>query len=203
MNEPRIPLVTLAQQAIAEVLGAGDHAVDATAGNGHDTLFLACQVGTKGLVTAFDIQPAALAATRCRVQEHALLAPVRLIGAGHETIAEHVTAPIKAAMFNLGYLPGGDKTAITQAETSLQGLSAACHLLAPGGRISVMVYIGHPGGDEEYNAVRGFLEKLGADWRWHLANPEGTPASAPQLFLLDRRATARDEEDQHPCTVRT
>lgn len=186
MNKPRPPLVTLAQQAIADVLGAGDHAVDATAGNGHDTLFLARRVGTHGCVTAFDIQPAALAATRNRLEEHDLLAPVRLIAAGHEAMAEHLTGPpIKAAMFNLGYLPGGDKTVITQAETSLRGLSAACRLLAPGGRISVLVYIGHAGGSEEYNAVRGFLEELDADWCWHLANPEGTPASAPQLLLLD------------------
>lgn len=189
MNRPRTPLVTLAQQAIAEVLGAGDHAVDATAGNGHDTLFLARTVGAGGRVTSFDIQPAALAATRQRLPEHELLAPVRLIASGHETMEEHLTAPIRAAMFNLGYLPGGDKTLTTRTETSLHGLSAACRLLAPGGRISVLVYIGHPGGDEEHDAIRSFVEGLNDDWCWQLANPAGLPASAPQLFLLDRKPT--------------
>ena len=185
MNRSRISLVTLAQQAIAEVLGAGEHAVDATAGNGHDTVFLARTVGAAGRVTAFDIQPRALAATRRRLQEHDLLAPVQLIASGHETMADHVAGPIRAAMFNLGYLPGGDKTVTTRAETSLRGLAAACRLLAPGGRISVMVYTGHPGGDAEHDAVLRFLGGLDDNWRWQRANPPGLPASAPQLFLLD------------------
>lgn len=186
MNRPRISLVRLAQESIAEVLGTGDHAVDATAGNGHDTLFLARTVGPAGRVTAFDIQPAALAATRQRLQEQELLAHVRLIPAGHETMEDHVKAPIRAAMFNLGYLPGGDKAVTTTTDTSLRGLTAACRLLAPDGRISVMVYTGHPGGDAEHDAVLTFLEGLGGNWRWQRANPAGMPASAPQLYLLDR-----------------
>ncbi|MCK8515742.1 class I SAM-dependent methyltransferase [Methylonatrum kenyense] len=185
MSRPRISLVRLAQESIAEVLGTGDHAVDATAGNGHDTLFLAQTVGPAGRVTAFDIQPVALDATRRRLQEQDLLAPVRLVAAGHETMEEHIKAPIRAAMFNLGYLPGGDKTVTTRTDTSLRGLDAACRLLAPGGRISVMVYTGHPGGGEEHDAVLAFLKELGDNWRWQRANPDGIPAAAPQLFLLD------------------
>lgn len=190
MNRSRISLVTLAQQAIAEVLGAGDHAVDATAGNGHDTLFLARTVGAAGHVTGFDIQPTALAATRHRLQEHNLLAPVQLIAAGHETMEQHVAGPIRAAMFNLGYLPGGNKALTTQPGTSLRGLAAACRLLAPGGRISVMVYTGHPVGGTEHDAVLAFLGGLDDNWRWRRANPPELPASAPQLFLLDPKPTS-------------
>ena len=61
------PLTTLAQQAVAAVLGPGGLAVDATVGNGHDTLFLARRVAPRGRVFGFDIQPAALAGARRRL----------------------------------------------------------------------------------------------------------------------------------------
>lgn len=48
--------------------------------------------------------------------------------------------------FNLGYLPGGDKNLITKVDTTLQALQAASNVLQPGGLISIVAYVGHPGG---------------------------------------------------------
>lgn len=48
--------------------------------------------------------------------------------------------------FNLGYLPGGDRTFTTQSDTTLKALEAAKVILMDGGLISLVVYVGHPGG---------------------------------------------------------
>lgn len=134
--------------------------VDATAGNGHDTLFLAQLVGPKGKVFAFDIQPAALAATGQRLRQHGLADRVELIAAGHEHLDHYVREAIHAVVFNLGYLPGGDKTIITRPETTLQALQRGMELLVPGGLIVLTVYTGHPGGGEEWESLKEFILRL-------------------------------------------
>ena len=90
----------------------GDAALDGTAGNGHDTLLLAQCVGG-GKVWAFDVQPQALQQTRRRLEEAGVSA--ELICDGHEKLADYVDRPLTAAVFNFGWLPGGDKTCTTQA----------------------------------------------------------------------------------------
>jgi len=85
-------VLATAHQAIAEVLGDGDLAIDATLGNGHDTLFLAKRVGDTGRVWGFDVQAVALAHTRRRLQAHGVAERVTLVHAGHETMTEHVGA---------------------------------------------------------------------------------------------------------------
>ena len=161
---PRISLVDAAQRAVAETLPLGGTAIDATAGNGYDSLFLARQVGPSGQVYAFDIQQKALAATAARLEQAGLTARLELIHAGHETMPEHLPAKcigkIDAVMFNLGYLPSGDKTVITVIETTLKALSNAARLLASGGVVTILAYPGHAGGDAETAAVRRWCEAL-------------------------------------------
>ncbi len=133
------------------MLQPGEVAVDATVGNGHDTLFLAQQVGAQGHVYGFDIQEEALARTRRRLEEAGLRDRVTLLQMGHEHMAEAVPAAwhgrIGAVMFNLGYLPGGsDRTCITRPQTTVPALEAALRLLRPGGVLTVVAYRGHPGG---------------------------------------------------------
>lgn len=150
---------------LAAHLGAGDRVVDATAGNGHDTLFLARQVGARGQVWAFDVQAPALAATRERLQAAGLTDRVRLIHAGHQSMARHLPpaalGQLRAVMFNLGYLPGGDHALTTRPETTLAALQAAWDALAPGGVISLMIYRGHPGGAAEFEAVANWCHSRG------------------------------------------
>ena len=145
----------IAHDFLAQVITPEDVAVDATMGNGHDTLFLAKLAKQ---VYAFDIQEQALEKTSQRLQE-AGLTNVDLILQGHETVDQFVTE-VKAAIFNLGYLPSADKSIITQPQTTIESLDKLCQMLINGGRIAIMIYYGHEGGDVERDAVLDFVSQL-------------------------------------------
>jgi len=150
----------LVRMAVRAAVPEGSTVVDATAGNGHDTMFLANCVGPGGKVYAFDIQEQALANASARLQEAALRERVVLIGDGHEKLIEYVRFPVAAVMFNLGYLPGGDHQIITGSENTIAALGQGVEVLQPGGVISIVIYRGHPGGREEAGAVERFVEGL-------------------------------------------
>jgi len=142
--------VYLAQMFLSQVLGSGGTGIDATAGNGYDTLFLASLVGPRGKVYAFDIQPIALQNTRLLLEQHGYAERVQLLQAGHEEMEKFVSSPVDAVIFNLGYLPGGDHGVTSRAGTTVKAVRTALNLLRPGGRVSIVVYTGHPGGKDEY-----------------------------------------------------
>jgi len=149
----------------------GDVVVDATAGNGHDTLFLAQRVLPLGRIFSFDLQERAVLSTRSRMAAAPLpdheADRVQVIHASHDTFASHLPAEyrgqVRAFMFNLGFLPGGDKGVITQAESTLGALRAASEWLAPDGLITVAVYPGHDGGWQEAEAVEAWMAALSSD----------------------------------------
>lgn len=145
----------MAHNFLAQIITKEDIVVDATMGNGHDTLFLAKLAKQ---VYAFDIQEQALEKTSQRLQE-AGLSNAELILQGHETVDQFVTE-VKAAIFNLGYLPSADKSIITQPQTTIEALDKLCHMLVKGGRIAIMIYYGHEGGDIEKDAVMDFVSQL-------------------------------------------
>lgn len=145
----------LAHDFLAEIISKEDIVVDATMGNGHDTLFLAKLAKQ---VYAFDIQEQALEKTSQRLQE-AGLTNVELLLQGHETVDQFVTE-VKAAIFNLGYLPTADKSIITKPQTTIEALEKLCRMLIKGGRIAIMIYYGHEGGDIERDAVMDFVSQL-------------------------------------------
>lgn len=146
----------LSHEFLAEVLDPTALAVDVTMGNGHDTAFLAKHAGQ---VVAFDVQNQALEKTAARLAQQGL-DNVELVLAGHEQVDQYVTDPIRAAIFNLGYLPSADKTIITQATTTLVALEKILKLLEVCGRVAIMVYYGHAGGDREKDAVLDFVSQL-------------------------------------------
>ncbi|MCW3491194.1 class I SAM-dependent methyltransferase [Dethiobacter alkaliphilus] len=153
------PLI-FARELIAEKLHAGGVAVDATCGNGHDTLFLAQQVGSGGTVLAFDIQQQAVDATKERLAEAGLLDRVQLYTDSHANLDDYIQSGIDAMMFNLGYLPGSDHAVVTQPQTTVAALGVAVEKLNKNGIITLVVYTGHAGGQEEYQAVRKFASTL-------------------------------------------
>lgn len=162
MNPP-FQATELAHDWVRGRLRDGDVAIDATAGNGHDTLFLAQLVGQTGRVYAFDVQTEALEATRALLEEHGLLDRVTLIQASHEELESRVPCPpdsVRVILFNLGYLPGGEKTVITRATTTLAALDASLRLLAPGGLLTIVGYSAHKGGEEETEAVVEYCKAL-------------------------------------------
>lgn len=139
-------------------------AVDATAGNGYDTVFLAELAGPRGKVAAFDVQSGAIEATRVRLVKNGLGGNVELFLCGHEKMEEKLgeewRGNVNAVFFNLGYLPRGNHAVTTLPETTLCALDAAWKMLASGGFISLTVYTRHEGGFEESAQVAGWLEKM-------------------------------------------
>ncbi|ROY40389.1 methyltransferase domain-containing protein [Enterococcus casseliflavus] len=173
---------------LKEVLQPGQTAVDATMGNGFDTELLASLVGPTGQVFAFDIQEQALQATKKRLAEKELLAQVQLIHQGHETLAEVVSGPVHAAIFNLGYLPKGDKAIITLPGTTKTALEALLTRLAPKGRIILVCYYGHAGGEAELKEVHSFCQQLPQEafnvLSYQFINQRNQP---PILFCIERK----------------
>ncbi len=175
----------LAHLLLHRVLREGDHAIDATAGNGHDTLFLAGAVGASGRVQAYDIQPAAIAGTRERLRSAGMLDRVELREETHRHLASHAApGSVAAVMFNLGYLPGQDHETITHAGETLAALDAAATVLRPGGSLSVVCYPGHPGGEDEAAAVENWMLARAAEgWQVTRHGAIGTRRPAPFLLL--------------------
>jgi predicted methyltransferase len=149
-------ILPFTRSILEQVIQEGDTVVDATMGNGIDTLFLATRVGPTGTVLAYDVQEAALAKTRQRLEQEGCLGQTRLFLKGHETVAEELeqlNAPITAAMFNLGYRPGGDKDIVTQPATTIQALHALRQSLKKSGIITLVIYPGHDEGQLEKEAL--------------------------------------------------
>jgi hypothetical protein len=92
-------------------------------------------------------------------------------------------------MFNLGYLPGADKSIMTQAESTLQALSLACEFLSEQGVMTVLAYPGHVGGDLETRSVEEWLSRLDAD-RYCVESifSHQDQASSPRLFVIRKQA---------------
>lgn len=149
-------------ELLQTIVTPGDYVIDATMGNGHDTLFLAQLVGPSGKVFAFDVQSQALENTRQRLTDNQASEQAELFLAGHETIAEQLASdlPIKAAIFNLGYLPKSDKTIVTLPQTTKQAMDAILDRLVPSGRMILVIYYGHPGGVHEKDQVLNYCQAL-------------------------------------------
>lgn len=161
MSAGFLSVLSQAQRYITERVRGGEPVIDATTGNGVDTLFLAKQSGPGGIVFAFDVQAEALERTRARLANAASagerLAQVELLLAGHEEMSTRVPSEyhgrIAAIMFNLGYLPGADEKLTTQPDTTLIALVSALMMLRGGGVLTIVIYPGHEGGDAEAAAV--------------------------------------------------
>ncbi|MBB6216670.1 tRNA G37 N-methylase Trm5 [Anaerosolibacter carboniphilus] len=150
----------LSKHIISQVVRVGNSVVDATMGNGYDTLFLRQLVGSNGKVFAFDVQSSAIENTKELLDTHGLLDSVHLIHAGHEFIDLYIHEHITAVMFNLGFLPKGDHRIVTKPHTTIQAIEKSLQLLVPNGIITIAVYYGHEGGQAERDAIFRFVENL-------------------------------------------
>lgn len=182
-------LTEIAHELIAGHVHAGDIVIDATMGNGHDTLFLARLVGETGCVYAFDIQQQAIEKTARGLEENGLPNRVTLVQDSHadmmRLLPQTVAGKVAAIVFNLGYLPGGKKSVTTTAVSTLNALDASLKLIKPGGMISLLVYVGHPGGKQEDEAILEWLGRLPDEVRWQQHNPD-CAGHSPRLYTLVR-----------------
>jgi len=178
-----------AHELVRRRVKAGDRVVDATVGNGHDTVFLAELVGRRGHVDGFDIQDEAMESTR---QKLAALprAQVTLHQVGHETMADLVEPPVQAVMFNLGYLPGGNKKVVTRVASTTRAILSALGLLSSTGIVSIVVYPGHPGGREEADAILVLCQSL-ADTRFAAKVHKASSPKPTAPFLVTIEAAAQ------------
>ena len=171
---------------ILQHLKRGCTAVDFTMGNGHDTLFLSRAVGSEGKVYAFDIQEAALTSTRQFLKSQGAPENYTLICDSHHKVKEYVDGKIRVGMFNLGFLPGGDKSITTLHETTIPAIQAAIELLERDGCLIIAVYPGHEEGTIEGQMV----EELRATYdrsriltaKFNIVNSP----SSPFFFLVEK-----------------
>ncbi|KRG16088.1 class I SAM-dependent methyltransferase [Lederbergia galactosidilytica] len=158
------PILTYVRSLLAKAVMRDNIVVDATVGNGHDTVFLAKLVGKTGKVYGFDIQAQAIEQTMNRLETENLSGSVQLFQTGHEHVACYLPTEhhgqIAAAIFNLGYLPKGNKTIVTKPETTLSAIEQLLPLLKVGGILVLVVYHGHEGGAAERDALLEYVSAL-------------------------------------------
>jgi len=180
-------LTDMIHEILIPIIKPGDTIVDATVGNGFDSLFLAKAVGPLGKVIGFDIQEQAIDHARQRLESEGLIDRVNLIHDSHSNIDKYISHPIGGAMFNLGYLPGGNEGIITKAESTLEALEKISCLLSRGGFITIISYWGHSGGSEEKEAVEQFLSELDNKTfitaKFNFLNRSGSP---PIVYLVQK-----------------
>ena len=179
-------LVTEAHKTILPYLSEQSISIDATMGNGHDTLFLARH---SHKVYAFDIQENAINATHLRLEKNNCIDNVSLIHAGHETMHLHINPEEKAdaILFNLGYLPHADTSIITQKKNTLTALNQAIKLLSINGIISIIAYPGHPGGNTELQAIIHWYKQLDSlHFVCSIIRSMHEKTGSPRLFTIQR-----------------
>ena len=181
----------LAADILRQAVAPGDTAVDATMGNGHDTLFLCQLVGEGGRVYAFDVQAQAVESTKKRLTEAGVFSRAALFCLGHEHMTEKVEGPVAAAVFNLGWLPGGDHSVTTHWETTKKAVESALSLLKPLGVLVICAYPGHQEGDRERSALTDFLSALPPQ-KFNVLHQKFLNAGpgAPECFAVQKQRIA-------------
>ncbi|WP_088066462.1 class I SAM-dependent methyltransferase [Gottfriedia luciferensis] len=186
-------ILPYARKLLQSTVKEGDITIDATIGNGHDTLFLAKLVGEHGHVYGFDIQDLAIQKTTERINNENLSSQVTLVQRSHaevkDVIPSHLYGNVKGAIFNLGYLPGSDKTIVTVPESTITAIEKMIEIMAPEGIIVVVIYHGHEGGEIEKDALMNFVQNIPQDQAhvlmYRFMNQANNP---PFIVAIEKRA---------------
>lgn len=164
---------------------SGDTAIDATLGNGHDTKTLLEAVGESGTVYGFDIQEAAIHSTRSLIGN---ADNARLILDSHAEVDKYVTDKIRCAVFNLGYLPGGDHNIATQPDSSIEAIGKCVDLLDDDGFVAVTIYHGGDTGFTEHDNVLEYLKTLNCrKYGVTLYSFHNRPNNPPIFAVIEKR----------------
>lgn len=181
-----------AKEMIEETLFSGARVVDATMGNGYDTLWLCELVGEDGRVYAFDIQQEAVDHTAERLESAGMRDRASLFCMGHERMLEAVSEPVDAVLFNLGWLPGTEHGVTTQAPTTLQAVDAALSLLKEEAVMTICIYPGHEEGAQELRSLLEWAAGLD-DKRYDamLKHYVNQPNNPPQMLAIRKKKTKK------------
>lgn len=162
--------------------------IDATLGNGHDSLKIAEKMNISGKLYGFDIQESAIKnshETLSALTEHH--PAIELIHDSHANFKAHITQPVDFIIYNLGYLPKGDKTITTLAESTLQSVQSGLELLRGNGKMLIAVYHGHDAGKAEKMILETYLETLDQQYfhvfKQQFINQKNNP---PFIYLIEK-----------------
>ena len=178
-------ILPFAKYLLEKVVEEGDHVIDATCGNGNDTIFLSQLAGHGGRVFAFDVQKEAIDSTQARLKE-AGIKHVDLILDGHENVLQYVDGKISAAIFNLGYLPGSDKSVTTSGKTTWKAVVDILSLLKINGMIILVIYHGHEAGKVERDEIEKSIQTLAAGATSVLKYEFLNKADAPYIIAIEK-----------------
>ncbi|MFD3448718.1 class I SAM-dependent methyltransferase [Microbacteriaceae bacterium 4G12] len=185
-------ILPFARTLLKQAIKPGDYAVDATMGNGHDTSFLAELVGENGAVFGFDIQEQAVINTKTKLTERNLEGRVTLFQQSHDKLLsclpKDAHQKVTGAIFNLGYLPGGDKHIVTKPNSTIAAIEQLLEVMAPEGIIVLVIYHGHPEGQTERDEVMTFVTNLDQQQahvlRYEFMNQKNNP---PFIIAIEKR----------------
>lgn len=194
MEEPAEPIYELksarylARDVLCRAVRPGDRAVDATMGNGHDTLFLCEAVGPGGHVFSFDIQAQALENTERLLTENGVRGRASLFQTGHQEMDRFVREKVRAVVFNLGWLPGGNHEMTTRWETTREAVTKALNLLEPMGVLVLCAYPGHDEGARELRELSGLFASL-SNREYNVLHQRFLNAGpgAPECFVIQKQ----------------
>lgn len=184
-------VLPFARHLLESAVVAGDVVVDATIGNGHDTLFLSNLVGSDGRVIGFDVQEDAIKATTERIQNSNFKNNVRLFHESHEHAGirlEPYHGKVSAAIFNLGYLPGSDKSITTKGESTIASIKGIFEHLKIEGIIVLVIYHGHEAGKLEKEEIMNWITSLPQETahvlQYQFLNQKNDP---PYIIAIEKR----------------
>ncbi|GFR34306.1 tRNA (mnm(5)s(2)U34)-methyltransferase [Thermobrachium celere] len=182
---------TLAHDIVKKVVVDGDCVVDATLGNGNDTIFLN-SLTPNGIVYSFEVQKHAVDKFRSLIEEKKLK-NIEVIHDGHENMDKYIKTKVKAIMFNLGYLPGSDKTVTTKSDTTLKAVEKGLNILSPGGIMTIAAYIGHDEGEKEAEEVVKYVSQLDSKCYSIMKINFINRKNAPFLIVIEKNDNLRED----------
>ncbi len=178
----KLPLIDFSKDVIRNKAGDFKLAVDMTCGNGNDTIFLA---GIFERVQGFDVQEVAVENTLKLLEENDIK-NVDIHLDSFVNVDKYVEAA-DAFVYNLGYLPKGDKSVVTRMDDSLASLKKVTGLLKKDGVISIMTYLGHEEGSREHKSIESFVSNLNNKDFEVLKFEPVNKIKPPVLFLIIKK----------------
>ena len=172
-------ILNMVKKICVENVTSNDYVVDMTVGNGNDTLFLA-NISKK--VFGFDIQDIAIKNTTKLLEENNV-DNYELFNISHDKIyivLNKYKNNIKLILFNLGYLPCGDKFITTNHETTLNAIKSRLDMLKNDGLILVVFYP-HPEGKLEAKVVLDYLNNYNLNYTIYKNTPN---EDAPYFVVI-------------------
>jgi len=179
-------ILSYTKYILKRCVNSGDTVIDATVGNGNDALYLSELVGVDGRVFGFDVQEAAIIQTKAKLNT-TNIQNVYLIQDGHENVLKYISEEISAAIFNLGYLPGSDKSVTTNGSTTWKAVVDILSLLKQGGIIVLVIYHGHKSGKVERDEIEAAVATLDPTKTEVLRYEFLNKTDAPYVIVIEKK----------------